>query len=740
MLGSLVVGVVGVDRRTDGAPPVMVPSRSLHRATATCEDARPAPGTPLGRRDLRAGADMTTQTTTLESYLEGRWTAGEGDQVRMHDATTGSPVAIASSAGLDLGAALAHARDVGGPALRAMTTHERAVAVKAMAADLMDVRESFADLSFATGATSRDRQFDVEGGFVTARSLSSAARKGLPNGHVIHDGPPEVLSRDGSFIGQHVFTPRRGVMVQINAFNFPVWGMLEKLAPAIIAGLPSVVKPAPQTAYLTEAVVRRIIQAGHLPEGAIQLLVGEPGDLLDHVTSQDVIAFTGSAATARALRTHPTVVSSGAAFTAEQDSLNCAILGPDAVPGTPEFEAYVREVAREISAKAGQRCTCIRRAIVPSSLADQVVEALRGRLSSGVLGDPRDDATTIGPLVTTAQRDSVRESIAALSAHAEVVIGSPDDLPRLPDGLDPESGAFMAPVVLRATDPWAREVHQVEAFGPVATVMAYDDLDEAIAMADLGDGSLVGSLFTDDRSVAARVVAGTAAHHGRLHMVNGAVARSQTGHGSPMPTMVHGGPGRAGGSEELGGTRGILHLMQRTALQGPPALITAATGTWLPGADAVVTDAHPMSTHLEDLQVGDQVVIGPRTVTLEDIEAFAESTGDRFYAHMDADALEDHPFFEGRVAHGYLLLSWAAGMFVHAPKGPLLANQGLNDLHFGAPFYPGDEMTVTLTCKSKSPRADQPYGEVRWDTRITNAEGALVASYELLTVVATREV
>jgi oxepin-CoA hydrolase / 3-oxo-5,6-dehydrosuberyl-CoA semialdehyde dehydrogenase len=667
----------------------------------------------------------------LESYVGGRWQAGEGTQLEMVDAATGAPVASASSAGLDLGGALHHARTVGGPALRALPLHERAVAVKAMAADLMAHRDAFADLSFATGATLADRQFDLEGGIITARVLSSTARQELPNAHVVHDGPPVGLSRDGSFIGQHVFTPRRGCVVQINAFNFPVWGMLEKLAPAVIAGVPTVVKPAPQTAYLTEAVVRRIIDAGHLPEGALQLVVGEPGDLLDHVTSQDVVAFTGSAATANRLKQHPQVIASGASFRAEQDSLNAAILGPDAGPGTPEFDLYVAEVAKEITAKAGQRCTCIRRALVPAAHADAVVEALRERLAQAVVGDPRDEATTVGALVTTAQRDAVRDAVDRLAAHAEIVIGDPRST-----GGAPDAGAFMAPVVLQATDAWAAPLHAVEAFGPVATVIPYGDLDEAVALADAGDGSLVASLFTDDRAVAARVVTGIAAHHGRLHMVNRETGRTQPGHGSPMPTMVHGGPGRAGGGEELGGVRGILHLMLRTALQGPPALITAATGTWLPGADARVTEVHPMAMTLEEVQVGDQVRIGPRPVSLEDIEAFAHSTGDRFYAHMDAEAVADHPFFEGRVAHGYLLLSYAAGMFVYAPKGPLLANQGLDDLHFGVPFYPGDEMTVTMTCKAKSPRTDQPYGEVRWDVRIANQDGAEVAAYELRTVVA----
>lgn len=670
----------------------------------------------------------------LQSYCQGRWHAGGTPQVEMRDATTGAIVATSSSEGLDFEGMLNHARNVGGPNLRRMTTHERAVAVKEMAADLMAHRDDFAELSYATGATAQDRQYDLEGGILTAKVLSSTARQALPNTRVIPDGPPVSLSRDGSFVGQHVYTPKQGVAIQINAYNFPVWGMLEKLAPAVIAGVPSVVKPAPQTAFLTAAVVERIITTGHLPEGALQLVVGEPGKLLDHVTGQDIVAFTGSAATARKLKTHPAIVAAGTTFSAEQDSLNAAILGPDADAASPEFDLYVREIVSEITAKAGQRCTCIRRVLVPHAAVDAISEALAQALRSVVIGDPRLAETQVGPLVTQQQRETVRQAVTTLSEHAELIVGDPEQVD--PRGGTAEDGAFLAPIVLRASDPWAQELHTVEAFGPVATVMPFDDLEEAVALTNAGRGSLVSSLFTNDRTVAEQVVRGAGAYHGRIHMVNREVAKSQSGHGSPLPTMVHGGPGRAGGGEELGGVRSVFHFMQRTALQGPPALLTAATDTWLPGADTTVTDVHPMAKPLEDVHIGDQITIGPKEVNLADIEAFAHSTGDHFYAHMDAEAVTDHPFFEGRVAHGYLLLSYAAGMFVYAPKGPLLANQGLNDLHFGVPFYPGDAMTVTLTCKQKSPRTDQPYGEVRWDTRIVNQDGQEVASYELLTVVA----
>lgn len=672
----------------------------------------------------------------LDSYAQGRWYTAPDDGVELRNAVTGEPVARISSTGLDMAGMLDHGRRVGGPALRALTFHQRAMLCKSLAAYLHERRDEFHALSLATGATRRDAGFDIDGGIITTRVISSKARQQLPNDTVYRDGAPERLSRRGTFVGQHVYTPLRGVVVQINAFNFPVWGMLEKLAPAVIAGVPTIVKPASQTAYLTELVVRRIIESDILPEGALQLICGSTGDLLNHLTGRDMVAFTGSATTATTLAGHPTVLGEAVRFNAERDSLNCAILGADAKPGTAEFELYVDEVVSEITAKAGQRCTAIRRVIAPREHADAVAETLREQLAKLRIGDPADPATDMGALASHGQRDEVRDAVARLQDVSELVTG--DGAGFAVHGADPEVGAFLPPQVLYADDPTAPPLHTVEAFGPVCAVLPYDGTDEAIELARMGDGSLVGSLFTYDPSIARDIVLGVAADHGRLHLVNRDCADEQTGHGSPLPHMVHGGPGRAGGGEELGGVRAVLHCMQRTAVQGPPDLVTAAVGAWMPGAARNVTDDHPMSRCLEDLAVGDTFVSEPRTITTDDVEHFAEFTGDRFYAHLDDAALAEHPFFERRVAHGYLVLSFAAGLFVHTDPGPLLANQGLTELRFGVPVYLGDTISVALTCKSISPREDQPHGEVRWDATVTNDDGVEVANYELITAVATR--
>lgn len=674
----------------------------------------------------------------LSSYAQGRWHTAPDEGIELRNAVTGEPVARISSTGLDMSGMLDHGRQVGGPALRGLTFHERAMLCKALAAHLHEHRDEFHALSLATGATRRDAGFDIDGGIITTRVISSKARQQLPNDTVHLDGAPERLSRQGTFVGQHIYTSLHGVAVQINAFNFPVWGMLEKLAPALVAGVPTIVKPASQTAYLTELVVRRIVESGILPEGALQLICGSTGDLLDHLTGRDMVAFTGSAATATKLAGHPTVLAEAVRFNAERDSLNCAILGADAKPGTAEFDLYVDEVVSEITAKAGQRCTAIRRAIVPTEHADAVVEALGARLATIRIGDPGDPATEMGALASQGQRDEVREAVGRLRDVSELVAGDRDGF--TVHGADADAGAFLPPQVLFADDPTAPALHSVEAFGPVCAVLPYGGTDEAIELARLGDGSLVGSLFTSDPAIAREVVLGVAADHGRLHLVNRDCADEQTGHGSPLPHMVHGGPGRAGGGEELGGVRGVLHFMQRTAVQGPPDLVTAAVSSWMPGSARNVTADHPMSRYLEDLAVGDTFASDPRVVTAEDVEHFAEFTGDEFYAHLDDAALTDHPFFDGRVAHGYLVLSFAAGLFVHTEPGPLLANQGLSELRFGAPVYLGDEIAVVLTCKRISARVDQPYGEVRWDATVSNGDGVEVANYELITAVAMRPV
>ncbi|MGH9074597.1 MAG: phenylacetic acid degradation bifunctional protein PaaZ [Acidimicrobiales bacterium] len=674
----------------------------------------------------------------LESYASGSWYAAPDEGRPLADAVTGEEVARISAAGLDVAGMLAHARRAGGPALRALTFPERAALLKALAALLTEQKDEFYALSTRTGATRQDSAVDIDGGIGTLFVYSSKGRRELPDDTIYLDGPPEALGKRGTFVGQHVYVSLRGAAVHINAFNFPVWGMLEKLAPALLAGIPCIVKPASQTAYLTELVFRRIVESGLLPEGSVQLLCGPVGDLFEHLGGQDVVAFTGSAATARALRAHPAVTERSTRFSAECDSLNCSILGPDAVPGTDEFDLYVGEVVREMTVKAGQKCTAIRRAFVPSNQLDATVDALADRLAAVRVGNPADPEVTMGALASLGQREEVRGAVTALLGAGPLVVGALDGFDVA--GADPERGAFLPPLLLRCGDPERPEVHDVEAFGPVSTVIPYESVNHVAQLAALGRGSLVGSVFTHDDAFARDVVVATAAHHGRLLLVNRECARESTGHGSPLPNLVHGGPGRAGGGEELGGIRGVLHYMQRTALQGSPATLTAVTGRWTPGSPRREMGVHPFRRHLEDLRIGDSVVAGPRTVTLDDIERFAELTGDTFYAHMDEEAAAAHPFFGGRVAHGYFVVSAAAGLFVDPAPGPVLANYGLEGLRFTTPVHPGDALTVALTCKQITPRADQGWGEVRWDVDVTNQDGESVARYDILTLVATRPV
>jgi oxepin-CoA hydrolase / 3-oxo-5,6-dehydrosuberyl-CoA semialdehyde dehydrogenase len=510
--------------------------------------------------------------------------------------------------------------------------------------------------------------------------------------------------------------------------------MLEKLAPTLLAGMPAIVKPASQTAYLTEAVVREIVASGLLPPGAVQLICGGVGDLLDHVTGQDVVTFTGSAATGQRLRAHPAINAGSVRFTMEADSLNACVLGPDAGPGTPEFDLFVREVVREMTVKAGQKCTAIRRAFVPRAQVDAVQAALAAALAKVAVGLPGDPGTRMGALASLSQRDEVRARIRDLCADAEVMLGDPDRV-SLASG-DADRGAFLNPVVLYCDRPdTARAVHDTEAFGPVATLMPYDDLDHAVALTHRGKGSLAASVFTNDPGVAEAAVLGMAAFHGRILIGNRDSAASSTGHGSPLPGLVHGGPGRAGGGEELGGIRGVKHYMQRTAVQGTPRLLSAVTGRWTPGAPTD-TNVHPFRKSLKTLRIGDAVETPPREVTLEDVEHFAHFTGDTFYAHMDEEAARANPFFDGRVAHGYLVLSFAAGLFVDPDPGPVLANYGLDNLRFLTPVYPGDQIHVRLACAEINPREGADHAEVRWDAEVTNQKGEPVARYELLTMVA----
>jgi len=677
---------------------------------------------------------MTRQAPyQLKSYICGEWKAGSRDGAQLLDAGTGALVATIDASGLDMGEALGYGR-AAGAALRSMTFHERAEMLKALGKALNEHKEEFHALSLATGATPRDGQVDIEGGLHTLFAYSGMGRRELPNTRTLVEGDLQALSKDGSFNAQHILTPLLGVAVHINAFNFPCWGMLEKLAPTLLAGVPAVIKPASQTAYLTELMVRRIIESGILPEGALQLISGSVGDLLDHVTGQDVVTFTGSANTGRMLKAHPQIIAESTRFTMEADSLNAAVLGPDAVAGTPEFDLFVKEVAREMTVKAGQKCTAIRRAMVPRAQAQQVIEALGAQLAKAGVGLPGDAATRMGALASMAQRDEVRDRIRDLSRDAEVVVGNPDAVTVVSG--DPDEGAFLNPVVMYCDKPAsAQAVHDVEAFGPVSTVMAYDDLDEAVALTQLGKGSLAASVFTNDPAVAEAAVIGMAPYHGRIMLGNRVSAKTSTGHGAPLPNLVHGGPGRAGGGEEMGGIRGVKHFMQRTAVQGAPAMLSAVTGRWIEGAPTR-DDIHPFRKTLAELQIGDQLVTEKRAITLEDIEHFAEFTGDTFYAHMDEDAAKANPFFDGRVAHGYLIVSFAAGLFVQPDPGPVLANYGVDNLRFLTPVYPGDVLGVQLTCKDINPRTNADHGEVRWDCRVTNQNDAVVAQYDVLTMVA----
>jgi oxepin-CoA hydrolase/3-oxo-5,6-dehydrosuberyl-CoA semialdehyde dehydrogenase len=668
----------------------------------------------------------------LRSYVSGRWTAPpDGRPVR--DAVTGEEIARISSEGIDLGAALDYGRRAGGPALRALTFHERAALAKAVGGMLRDHRDELYALSARTGATLGDSKFDVDGGIGVLLSYASKARRELPNDTVYAEGAVEPLGRGGQFAGQHILTPRHGVAVQVNAFNFPVWGPLEKMAPALIAGVPTLVKPASQTAYLTARLVELIVGSGILPDGALQLLCGSAGDLLDHLGEQDLLSFTGSASTAQQLRAHPNVVARAVRFNAEADSLNCSILGPDATPGTPEFDLYVRQLVSEMTVKAGQKCTAIRRAFVPAPQLDAVIDAARARLEKIVVGNPADETVRMGALASLEQREEVRRSLKSLEAAGQLVFGDPEHVEVT--GADADHGAFISPLLVRCDDARRAEPHEVEAFGPVSTVMGYTGTDEVIELAARGRGSLAGSVVTGDAGFARSVVLGLAPWHGRVLVLDQDDAKESTGHGAPLPVLVHGGPGRAGGGEEMGGVRGVLHHMQRTAVQASPRMLGAVTGRWVKGGPRDAGDAHPFTKSLAELRAGDTVTAGPRVVTLADVEHFAEFTGDTFYAHMDEQAAAANPFFDGRVAHGYLVLSFAAGLFVQPDPGPVLANYGLDNLRFLTPVYPGDALTVTLTCKQISPR-DGDYGEVRWDAEVTKQDGSVAVTYDVLTMVA----
>lgn len=668
-----------------------------------------------------------------ESFAAGRWIAPGASARAVIGPVTGAPIAEAGGAALDIPAMLDWARDTGGPALRAMTFHDRARLIKALAQYIAGRKEELYALNPLTGATRRDGAIDIDGGIGTMMVIAAKGRREMPDGRVYVDGAAEGLSKSGGFIGQHIAVPLQGVAVHINAFNFPVWGMLEKLAPTLLAGMPAIVKPATQTSYLTEACFRMIVESGILPDGAVQLVVGGVGDMLDRLGPQDAVAFTGSADTALHLRANPNLLRNSVRFHAEQDSLNATILGPDVAPGSPAFAAFIKEAANEITTKAGQKCTAIRRIIVPAARMDDVAGALMDRLGGTVIGDPAAEGVRMGALASAEQKADVLAKLSALAGETVRLTGDPETLDLVGAGPD---GAFLAPTLLRCDDPdAAHAVHELEAFGPVSTLMPYRDQAHAAALANRGGGSLVASLVTDDPEVARDIALACAPWHGRLYITGAANTGEATGHGAPLPHMIHGGPGRAGGGEELGGIRGVLHYMQRTAIQGSPDVITAITGQWQPGAATRQPPAHPFQRTFHELRIGDTLHTEAREVTLADIEHFATFTGDTFYAHMDEDAARANPFFPGRVAHGYLLLSFAAGLFVQPDPGPVLANTGLNALSFQKPVSPGDRIAVQLTCARKTHRTDS-YGEVAWAVRLTNQDGEQVAAYELLTMVA----
>jgi oxepin-CoA hydrolase/3-oxo-5,6-dehydrosuberyl-CoA semialdehyde dehydrogenase len=675
--------------------------------------------------------------TRIQSYALGEWVSGRGTGTALHDAVTGEEIGVASSEGLDFAAMLDFGRTVGGPALRRLTFHQRARMLKALAQYLTARKEDFYRVSAFTGATRGDSWIDIDGGIGTLFAYASRGRREFPDETFYVDGGPEALSKGGTFIGRHICVPLEGVAVQINAFNFPVWGMLEKLSTAFLAGMPSLVKPATVTCFLTEVVARAIVESNILPAGSFQLVCGSAGDLLDHLTSQDTLAFTGSAATARQLRSSPAILEHNVRFNQEADSLNFSMLGPDAVAGSEEFDLFVKEVAKEMTVKAGQKCTAIRRTLVPAALVDDVAKALGKRLAGVKVGNPSVEGVRMGPLAGRSQRREVAANTEKLRHATELLYGGAGSLDVV--GADPEKGAFFPATLLYTGAPFDHsEPHDVEAFGPVNTVMPYDTLDQAIELAKLGKGSLVGSLFTARDDVAREVALGTAAYHGRLMIVNRHSAKESTGHGSPLPHLVHGGPGRAGGGEEMGGVRGVLHHMQRTALQGAPQTLTAVTNEWSKGAAERLDRVHPFRKYFEELEIGETLVTHRRTVTESDVVNFAGISGDFFYAHMD-DVAARESLFERRVAHGYFVLSAAAGLFVDPAPGPVLANYGLEGLRFVKPVYIGDTIHARLTCKQKTIKEDRegqiPQGVVHWDVEVRNQDDEPVAVYTILTLV-----
>ena len=678
------------------------------------------------------------QKSKLENYIKGNWVTGDGDGQVLYNAINGDPITAASTNGLDFASILQYGREVGNRNLRRMTFHERGRMLRALAVHLMQQKEKFYTVSYFTGATRADSWIDIEGGIGNLFANASLRRK-FPDLPYCTDGDPIGLSKGGSFMGHHLLVPKEGVAVHINAYNFPVWGMLEKCAVNWLAGVPAVVKPASITSYLTEAMVKEIVASGILPDGALQLLCGSAGDLLEHVTAQDVVTFTGSKSTGLMLKSQKRILEESVPFNMEADSLNAIVLGKDAEPGTPEWDLFIKEVRREMTVKAGQKCTAIRRIFVPEHLLEDAYMAIGKSLAQTTIGDPHNEKVRMGALAGKSQRDEVKENVQKLLASAQLVYGSLDSVEVL--DADAQKGAFLSPLLLLSEQPFRAEaVHDIEAFGPVSTIMPYKDVDEAVQLAKRGKGSLCCSIVTNDTKTATEFVVGAATHHGRILVLNRDDAKESTGHGSPLPLLIHGGPGRAGGGEEMGGVRGVKHYMQRVAIQGSPTVITAITQQYQPGAQGIQSDVHPFRKSYEDLQVGEQIVTNERVITEEDIDAFAALSGDHFYAHKK-DTDFTGTMFEKQVAHGYFILSAAAGLFVDGSEpGPVLLNYGIDELRFTKPVYPGTQLSIRFTCKEKIPQdkkeeTDIPKGIVKWLVEMLDETGELVGIATILTMV-----
>ncbi len=637
----------------------------------------------------------------LENYTTGNWITGDGEGQQLYNAVTGEPIGNATTSGLDFKQILEYGRAVGNPALRKMTFHARGNMLKALAMYLRNHLDKFYGISYQTGATKADSWVDIEGGIGNLFANASLRRK-FPDEVFCVDGDSHNLSQQNSFMGTHILVPKEGVAVHINAFNFPVWGMLEKIAVNLLAGMPCVVKPATVTSYLTEAVVKEIIASKILPEGALQLLCGSAGDILDHVTSQDVVTFTGSASTGLLLKSNLNILKENVPFNMEADSLNCIVLGEDVTPDKPEWNIFIKEVRREMTLKAGQRCTGIRRIFVPENKMEDLWKEIGTSLSQTTIGNPLNATVRMGSLAGQTQRNEVKEQVQKLLASSQIIYGSLDSVNVI--DADANKGAFMSPVLLMNEKPFAaKEAHEVEAFGPVSTIMPYKKIEDAIALSKLGKGSLCSTIVTADHKTAQQYVIGAATHHGRLLVLNNECAKESTGHGSPLPLLIHGGPGRAGGGEEMGGLRGVKHYLQRTAIQGSPTTITAITNVYQHYAAGKDPGKHPFSKYFEDLQIGDQIITEKRVITSEDIDKFADLSGDHFYAHIKTTDFEG-TMFEQQVAHGYFIMSIAAGLFVDGyEKNPELLNYGIDELRFTKPVYPGAEIHIRFTCKEKLP-------------------------------------